>query len=77
MQNGQTPGDRIGSSTCFNNSCAHEVDYVLAESPVYQKITQFMVIPPEFNSKDAPITTTFQNNRVKIENEKFSNSPKV
>ena len=30
----QTPGDRIGNFTCFNNNGASVVDNVLAESPI-------------------------------------------
>ena len=34
------------------------MDYVLAESPIYENITQFKVLPPEFDLKHSADTTT-------------------
>ena len=33
VANGQTPGDRVGNYTCFNNGGASVVDYLLTKIP--------------------------------------------
>ena len=45
----------MDNSACFNKSGASVVDYVLAEISIYKNITQFKVLPPEYDSKHAPI----------------------
>ena len=77
IANGQIPGDRIGNFTCFNNDDTSVVDYVLAKSPIYKNMTQFKVLPPVFDSKHTPITTTLKASGVTIQKKKLSNPPKV
>ena len=56
VANGGTPGDRGGNYTCFNNGGASVVNYLLTEIPLHKNILDFKVLPPEFDSKHAPIT---------------------
>ena len=77
IANGQTPGDRIGNYTCFNRGGASVVDYLLVENSIHQKAENLKILPPEFDSKYAPITATF---RIKATNNsigKLLNPPKT
>ena len=74
VANGQTPGDRVGNYTCFNNGGASVVDYLLTEIPLYKNI-DFKVIPPEFDSKHAATATTFKISKLRIEKRKLLNLP--
>ena len=49
--NHNIPGDRLGNFTCFNNPVAGIVDYFLADSNIWQKIIEFKVLDPNFDSK--------------------------
>ena len=49
--NGQTFGDRLGNYTCFNYEGASVVDYHIVEESTYEKIFNFRVLPPTFDSK--------------------------
>ena len=60
IANGQTPGDRVGNYTCFNRGGATVVDYLLVENPIHQRLENFKILPPEFDSKHTPITATFR-----------------
>ena len=50
----------LGNSTCFNNLGASVVDYLLAETNISEKILEFKVLHPTFDSKNAPIMTTLK-----------------
>ena len=76
VANGQTPGDRLGNYTCFNNGGASVVDYLLMEDSLNDNILNFIVLPPEFDSKHAPITTTFKTPKLSTEERKLFNLPK-
>ena len=52
------------------------MDYGLVESPIYNNITQFKVLPPEYDSKLAPIIIV-KASRLEIPKEKLSNPIKV
>ena len=76
VANGQTPGDRVETIyTCFNNGGASVVDYPLTEIPLHKNIQDFKVLPPEFDSKHAPITTTFKISELRTEKRKLFNLP--
>ena len=78
VANGQTPGDRVETIyTCFNNGGASVVDYPLTEIPLHKNIQDFKVLPPEFDSKHAPITTTFKISELRTEKRKLFNLPKA
>ena len=77
VANGQTPGDRVGNYTCFNNGGASVVDYLLTEILLHKNILDFKVLPPEFDSKHAPITTTFKISELRTEKRKLFNLPKA
>ena len=66
IANGQSPGDRIRHFAWFNNSGASVVDYVLAETSIYENIIQFKVLPPEYDSKHAPIIIIVKAGRLEI-----------
>ena len=76
IANGQIPGDRLENSTSFNNLGASVVDYLLAESNIWEKILEFKVLNPTFDSKYAPIMTTLKFSTNKLGKEKLFNSPK-
>ena len=67
VANGQTPGDRVGNYSCFNNCGASVVDYLLTEIPLHKNVLDSKVLPPEFDSKHAPITTTFKISELRTE----------
>ena len=46
--------------TCFNRLGASVVDYLLVENPICQKVENWKILPPEFDSKHTPITATFR-----------------
>ena len=75
LANGQTPGDRLGNVTCFNNMRASVVDYLVLSRPLMKNITNFKVLPPNFHSKHAPITATFKSSFVKFGKGKVLNHP--
>ena len=75
--NGQTPGDRVGNYNCFNNGRAIVVDYLLTEIPLHKIILHFKVLPTEFDSKHASITTTFKISKLRTEKRKLLNLPKA
>ena len=77
ITNGQIPGNRIQNFTCFDNSGASRVDYVLPKSPLYKNKAQFKALPLEFDSKHAPNNTIYKTSGLKIEKEQLSNPPKV
>ena len=39
---------------------ASEVDYLIVEETIYEKILNFRVVPPTFDSKHSPIVATFK-----------------
>ena len=75
LANGQTPGDRLGNFTCFNNMGASVVDYPVLSRPLMKNIN-FKVLPLNFDSKHAPITATFKSSFVKFGKEKVLGHPK-
>ena len=77
VANGQTPGDRVGNYTCFNNRGASVVESLLTEIPLHKNILDFKVLPPEFDSKHAPVTTTFKIFELRTEKRKLFNLPKA
>ena len=77
ITNGQIPENRIQNFTCFNNSGASRVDYVLLKSPLYKNKAQFKDLTLEFDSKYAPNNTICERSGLKIEKEQLSNPPKV
>ena len=77
VANGQTPGDRVGNYTCFNNGGVSVVDYLMTEIPLHKNILDFKVVPTEFDSKHAPITTTFKISELRTEKRKLFNLPKA
>ena len=48
-------GDRLGNFTYFNNLGGSVEDYLLADSNIWEKILEFKVLDPTFDSKHAPI----------------------
>ena len=60
IYNGQTSGDRLGNYTCFNYEGASAVDYLIVEETIYEKILNFRVLPPTFDSKHSPIVATLK-----------------
>ena len=66
IANGQTPGGRLGNFTCFNNREASVVDYLVLNRSIMKNVIKFKVLPPNFDSKHAPITTTFKSSFVKF-----------
>ena len=77
LANGQTPGDRFGNFTCFNNMRASVVDYLVLSRPLLKNIVNFKVLPPNFHSKHTPITATFKSSFVKFGKGKVLNHPKT
>ena len=77
IANGQTPGDRLGNFTCFNNRGTSAADYLVLSRSLMKNIIMFKVLPPNFDSKHAPITATFKSSFVKFEKEKVRNHPKT
>ena len=76
IANGQIPGDRLGNFTCFNNLGASVVDYLLADSNIWEKILEFKLLDPTFDSKHASIMTTLKFSTSKLGKEKLFNPPK-
>ena len=66
LTNGQTPGDRLGSFTCFSNMGKSVVNYLVFSRSLMKNITKFKVLSPNFDSKHAPITATFKSSLVKF-----------
>ena len=77
IANGQTPGDGVGNYTCFNQGGASVVDYLLAENSIHQKVENLKILPPEFDSKHAPITATFRIKTINNSIGKLLNPPKA
>ena len=65
IANGQTPGDRLGNFTFFNKMGASVADYLVLSRSLTKNIIKFKVLPPNFDSKHAPITATFKSSLVK------------
>ena len=76
IANGQIPGDRLGNFTCFNNLGASVVDYLLADSNIWEKILEFKLLDPTCDSKHASIMTTLKFSTSKLGKEKLFNPPK-
>ena len=74
---GQTPGDRVGNYTCFNRGGASVIDYLLTENSIHQKVENLKILPPEFDSKHAPITATFSIKTINNSIGKLLNPPKA
>ena len=64
--NGQTPGDRLGNFTCFNNRGAIVVNYLVLSRSLVKNVINIKVLPPNFESKHAPITTIFKISFIKF-----------
>ena len=76
--NGQTSGDRLGNYTCFNYEGATVVDYLIVEETIYEKILNFRVLPPTFDSKHSPIVATLKcHTKLQTEKGKLLNPPKT
>ena len=75
--NGQAPGDRFRNFTYFINMGASVVDYLVLSRSLIKNIINFQVLPPNFDSKHAPITATFKSSFVKFGKEKMLNHPKT
>ena len=58
--NRQTSGDRLGNYTCFNYEGANVLDYVIAEETIYEKILNFRVLTPTFDSQHSAIVPTLK-----------------
>ena len=76
IANEQIPKDRLRNFTCFNNLCASVVDYLLADSNIWEKILEFKVLDPIFDSKHAPITATLKFSTSKLGKKKLFSPPK-
>ena len=77
IANEQIPKDRLRNFTCFNNLCASVVDYLLADSNIWEKILEFKVLDPIFDSKHAPITATLKFSTSKLGRKNSSAFPRV
>ena len=77
IANGQTPGDRVGNYTCFNHGGASVVDYFITENTLQEKVLAFKVLPPEFDSKHAPIAATIKTETSNKGKGKLLNPPKA
>ena len=77
IPNGQTPGDRLENFTCFNNKEASVVDYLILSRSLMKNVINFKVLPINFDSKHAPISTTFKSSFVNFEKGKVLNHPKT
>ena len=76
--NGQTSGDRLGNYTCFNHEGASVVDYLIVEETICEKILNFRVLPPTFDSKHSPIVATLKcHTKLQTEKGKLLNPPKT
>ena len=49
--NGETSDDRLGNYICFSYEGASVVDYLIVQETIYEKILNFRVLPPTFDSK--------------------------
>ena len=76
IANGQTPGDRVGNYLSFNHGGASVVDYLLVENSIHQKVGNLKILPPEFESKHAPIAATFRIKTINNSIGKLLNPPK-
>ena len=76
ITNGKIPGDRLGNFTSFNNLGASFVDYLLADSNIWEKILEFKIFDSTFDSKHAPIRATLKFSTSKLQREKLFNPPK-
>ena len=75
---GQTSADRLGNYTCFNYEGATAVDYLIVEETIYEKILNFRVRPPTFDSKHSPIVATLKcHTKLQTEKGKLLNPPKT
>ena len=54
--NGNVPGDRLGSFTCYNTRGSSVVDYFICDKNLFNIVTRMNVHPPQFNSIHAPIS---------------------
>ena len=72
LTNCQTPGDRLGNFTSFNNMEASVVDCLVLIKPLMKNIINFKVLPPNLDSKHAPITANFKGSFVKFGKGKIS-----
>ena len=76
LANGQTPGGKLGNFTCFSNIRASVVDYLVLSRPLLKIIRNFKLLPPNFDSKHAPITATSKISFVRFGKGKVLNHPK-
>ena len=66
---GQTSRDYEGASV---------LDYLIMEETIYEKILNFRVLPPRFDSKHSPFVATLKcHTKLETENRKFLNPPKT
>ena len=76
--NCQISGDRLGNYICFNYEGASVVDYLIVEETIYEKILNFRVLPPTFDSKHSPIVATLKcHTKLQTEKGKLLNPPKT
>ena len=76
--NEQTSGDRLGNYTCFDYEGASVVDYLIVEETVYEKVLNFSVLPPTFDSKHSPIVATLKcHSKLQTGKRKLLNPPKA
>ena len=77
IANGQTPGDRLGNFTCFNNRGESVGDYLVLSRSLMKNVIKFKVLPPNFDFKHGPITATFKISFVKFGKGKVLSHPKT
>ena len=76
--NRQTSGDRLGNYTCCNYEGASVVDDLIVEKTIYEKILNFRILPPTFDSKHSPIVATLKcHTKLQTEKGKLLNPPKT
>ena len=76
--NGKTSEDRLGNYTCFSYEGASVVDYLIVEETIYEKILNFRILPPTFDSKHSPIVATLKcHTKLQTEKGKLLNPPET
>ena len=76
IANEEILGDRLGNFTYFNNLGGSVEDYLLADSNIWEKILEFKVLDPTFDSKHTPIMAALKFFISKLGKEKLFNPPK-
>ena len=76
--NCQISGDRLGNYICFNYEGASVVDYLIVEETIYEKMLNFRVLSPTFDSKHSPIFATLKcHTKLQTGNRRLLNPPKT